>query len=318
MAAIVGVALVSVVVGWLASVLYVHRRGRVRHRLGRQLTDHSALFAPYSALMDLCSAVPRRPFVDVEAFPGLRVLREQWTAIRDEAVRLAERGQLQPDVAYEDIAFQTFFKRGWRRFHLKWYGAALPSARTLCPTTVALVESIPEIHAALFALLPPGGRLGEHRDPFAGSLRYHLGLVTPNADACRIWVDGTPYAWRDGHAVMFDETYVHSARNDTDVPRIILFCDVERPLRTPVVRALNRFVARNLVAVTASRNHDEEPIGLVNHVAGATYRGKELFRAIRKRIGRRPYYALKYGLLALLGLLGALVAARWAMGGPDA
>jgi hypothetical protein len=31
------------------------------------------------------------------------------------------------------------------------------------------------------ALLPPGGDLA-HRDPFAGSLRYHLGLSTPNSE----------------------------------------------------------------------------------------------------------------------------------------
>ena len=33
---------------------------------------------------------------------------------------------------------------------------------------------------------------------------------------------------------MFDETYIHKVRNDTDEVRIILFCDVTRPLKTPV------------------------------------------------------------------------------------
>ena len=32
-------------------VLYVHLRGRVRLRFGRQLLDHSGLFAPYNLLM---------------------------------------------------------------------------------------------------------------------------------------------------------------------------------------------------------------------------------------------------------------------------
>src|SRR5688500_19772057 len=47
-------------------------------------------------------------------------------------------------------------------------------------------------------------KLGAHRDPFAGSLRYHLGLVTPNSDKCRILVDGVPCVWRDGEAFMLD------------------------------------------------------------------------------------------------------------------
>ena len=29
----------------------------------------------------------------------------------------------------------------------------------------------------MFASLPPGGRLVQHRDPYAGSLRYHMGLL---------------------------------------------------------------------------------------------------------------------------------------------
>ena len=79
------------------------------------------------------------------------------------------------------------------------------------------MQSIPIVNGAMFALLPPGGELGTHRDPFAGSLRYHLGLVTPNSDDCHIFVDGETYYWRDGEAVMFDETYIHWAENKTDV-----------------------------------------------------------------------------------------------------
>ena len=35
------------VYGYLAWALYVHSRGRVRHRFHRQLTDHSTFVAPY-------------------------------------------------------------------------------------------------------------------------------------------------------------------------------------------------------------------------------------------------------------------------------
>jgi aspartyl/asparaginyl beta-hydroxylase len=77
-------------------------------------------------------------------------------------------------------------------------------------------------------------------DPFASSLRYHLGLVTPNSEACRIFVDGESYSWRDGEAVMFDETFIHRAENKTDVTRVILFCDIERPLSSRIMTRLNR------------------------------------------------------------------------------
>jgi beta-hydroxylase len=90
-----------------------------------------------------------------------------------------------------------------------------------------------------------------HRDPYAGSLRYHLGLVTPNDDGCWIDVDGQRYSWRDGEDVVFDETYIHQAKNETNVDRIILFCDVERPMRFRWAQAVNRWFATHLVQATA-------------------------------------------------------------------
>src|SRR5437763_15990311 len=230
-----------------ACTVYVHFRGRQRLRIARQLGDHSTYLAPYNVLMYAGSAVPNRPVIAVENFPELKPLSENWETIRDEAVRLFDEGFIRAAAKNNDWGFYSFFKSGWKRFYLKWYDDFLPSARSLCPKTVEILNSIPIVHGAMFAMLPPGGKLGAHRDPFAGSLRYHLGLVTPNSDKCRIYVDGQPYWWRDGEDLLFDETFIHSAANDTDVTRIILFCDVERPLRTPVMRALNRLFARHVM-----------------------------------------------------------------------
>ncbi|MGH7894774.1 MAG: aspartyl/asparaginyl beta-hydroxylase domain-containing protein [Candidatus Binatia bacterium] len=283
----------------VGAALYVHYRGRTRLSLRRQLTDHSTFAAPYNVLMYLFSAVPRTPRLDVADFPQLAVLRKHWREIRDEALRLYEADHLRAAERYNDIAFNAFFQRGWKRFYLKWYDDVLPSAHALCPRTVELVQSIPSMNAALFALLPAKGKLAPHRDPFAGSLRYHLGLVTPNSDECRIWIDGEPYAWRDGEDVVFDETYVHRALNATDRDRIILFCDVERPLRTPVAQAFNRFVARYVLRATSTQNVPTEKIGLVNRVAGVIYWYRGLLRRAKK-INRRAYYAVQYGMLATL------------------
>ena len=69
-----------VVYVFVASALYVHFRGRVRHRFVRQLKDHSTIMAPYNTLMYLFSAVPPRPFVDVRKLPELATLlhRSDW------------------------------------------------------------------------------------------------------------------------------------------------------------------------------------------------------------------------------------------------
>jgi beta-hydroxylase len=285
---------------FIASAVYIHYRGRVRHGFLRQLTDHSSLMAPYNALMYLFSAVPNRPYVEVERFPELDPLRAEWQVIRDEALSLFDEGHIRAASTYNDLGFNSFFKTGWKRFYVKWYDEPLPSARALCPKTVALVQSIPTVNAAMFALLPPGSKLGAHRDPFAGSLRYHLGLVTPNSDTCRIVVDGQPYAWRDGEPVMFDETFIHTAENRSDVTRIILFCDVERPLRFAPVRWLNHVMEMTLIRASQTENAPGDRVGVLNHVFNGAYRVRRIGKWIKKK-SRVAHYTLKWLLLG--GLL---------------
>ena len=141
---------------FLGSALAVHFRGKVRLGFFRQLTDHSTLMAPYNVLMYLFSAVPNRPILDEESIPELKVLRANWEPIRAEAMVLFAQGQIKAADKYNDWGFNSFFRTGWKRFYLKWYGAALPSALANCPKTVELLNSIPNIKGAMFATLPPG------------------------------------------------------------------------------------------------------------------------------------------------------------------
>jgi len=144
---------------FLASVTFVQFRGRVRHKFSRLVADHANLLAPYNSLMYLFSAVKAKPYADVREFPELRQVTEQWQMIREEALKLFDEGHIRAASGYNDIGFNTFFKRGWKRFYLKWYGDFLPSASALCPKTAELLAKIPSINAAMFTLLPPGSRL---------------------------------------------------------------------------------------------------------------------------------------------------------------
>jgi beta-hydroxylase len=290
------------VYGYIAWALFVHFRGRERHKFHRQLTDHSTVIAPYNAIMYGFSAVPTTPFVDVARFPELRPLQENWQVIRDEALRLMDDGHIRAAAGYNDLGFNSFFRRGWKRFYLKWYDAPLDSARALCPRTVALVEAIPAINGAMFAMLPAGGDLGRHRDPFAGSMRYHLGLATPNSENCRIFVDGQPYHWRDGEGVVFDETFIHWAENRTDKPRMILFCDVERPLTNRVATAVNRWVSRHIVKASATANLEGERVGALNRFF-VYFREIEPRRVRLKNWNKKVYYVVKWGVIGSVAAL---------------
>ncbi len=282
--------------------LYVHFRGRVRHGFWRQLFDHSTFMAPVNCFAYAFSRVATAPYLPVADFPELARLRENWQIIRDEAIAMRDSARIRAADKYNDIGFNSFFRDGWKRFYLKWYDDAHPSALAHCPKTCALLREIPSVKAAMFAELPPGARLGRHRDPYAGSLRYHLGLVTANDPDCYLDVDGQRYFWRDGEDMMFDETYLHFAENKTDVDRIILFCDVERPMAPAPARWINKAVAWTLMRAAASPNETGDPTGGLNHAFGYLYQ----VRLVGKRMkawNRRAYYTFKWSLYGSIVLL---------------
>src|SRR5947208_14028808 len=110
------------------TVAYVHFRGRSRFRFVRQLTDHSTFTAPLNTLFYLSSKVPPRPFLDLKDFPQLAPLTENWQTIRDEGLALTTGGAIKAADGRTDAAFNSFFRTGWKRFYLAWYGQPHPSA----------------------------------------------------------------------------------------------------------------------------------------------------------------------------------------------
>src|SRR5438046_3015392 len=116
-----------VLMALIASAFYVHFRGQVRHRLVRQLTDHSTFMAPINTFLYLFSAVPSQPYYPVDIYPELRILKENWKTIREEGQRLIDHGYICAAEKYSDIGFNSFFRRGWKRFYLKWYQDYHPS-----------------------------------------------------------------------------------------------------------------------------------------------------------------------------------------------
>lgn len=292
-----GLAVLAV---FVLCAVYVQTRGQLRHaKLSRKLNDHANFLAPINCLFYSFNRGRNTPYVQPERFPELKVLEDNWEIIRDEALHLNREAQIKASDAYDDLGFNSFFRRGWKRFYLKWYGANLPSAQRLCPKTLALLDPIKSVKGAMFAMLPPGSELTKHRDPYAGSFRYHLGLVTPNSDDCYLCVDGERYAWRDGEAVMFDETYLHYAKNETDQNRIILFLDVKRPVRLFLVDWLNEGFSRLVMSASATRNLEGDKVGLLNRLFGAVYRlrlwGKKL-----KAFNQPLYYFAQYALYVAL------------------
>lgn len=288
-----------------ASCAYVYRfRGEARYRdLGEYLSKGWPIFTPLNCFLYLCTkARGRKPILNLNDFKELEAIQKNWKKIKREAQKLYEKKYFEQTKdkdsdSHYDIGFRTFYKYGWGKFYIKWYGYTHSSARKLCPETVKILEKVPSINGALISVLPPGAKLTRHLDPIACSLRYHLALDTPNSNKCYINVDGTSYSWRDGKALLFDETYLHYAKNDTKDKRLILMCDVDRPVNFlgGVFNALYKIFTR--FSIVPNLKGDKAGIGnkIFVRVRPLLERSKEL-----KAANKKLYLLLKYTVNTLL------------------
>ena len=291
-----------------ASMVYVYRfRGETRYQsLSEYFRKGWPIFSPFNCVLYM-TTLPRgsEAVLNPAEFPELDLLRQNWQTIRDEGLELVRQNYFdatkRPGTAgYFDIGFHSFFKYGWSHFYINWYGYTHHSANRLCPKTVEILHKVPAVHGAMFAYLPKKAQLTRHADPLAISLRYHLGLATPNSDACFINVDGRNQSWRDGEVLMFDETYLHYVRNDTEADRLILMCDVKRPLN-PLGRVFN-FFYRGVTRASVVPNTLEDHRGLASRVFEALTPLLARSKAL-KSTNRPLYRVIKWSVINILLLL---------------
>ena len=296
----------------VGSLIYVYAvRGQARYEnFSEYLRKGWPIFTPFNCMLYLFTKPKARPAImDLAQFPELAEIQQNWQMIRDEAIQLMAQGGFDsigdPDSpSYYDVGFRTFYKYGWTKFYLNWYGYNHASAVRTCPKTVALLEKIPSVNGAMFSVLPPSGQLTRHLDPVACSLRYHLGLDTPNHDDCYINIDDTSYSWRDGEPLLFDVTYLHYAHNDAHKPRLILMCDIERPM-SPLGRFFN-WPYKQFLKATIVPNTDEDKRGLANRVFAWLVPVLDKSKNL-KQSNLIAYKILKYTVNSLLAVLAVLL-----------
>lgn len=188
-----------------------------------------------------------RTFFDTADFPWVAAVEARAPEIRrelDSLLRSLDRipnfQDLSPDQATLTDA------ESWKTFFLHAYGHRAEANCDRCPETERALRQIPGLQSAMFSILAPEKHLPEHRGPHKGVLRYHLALIVPGPPgACRIRVGSDVRAWEEGKSLIFDDSHLHEAWNDSDRHRVVLFVDFERPLPFPL-SIINRLVIRRI------------------------------------------------------------------------
>ena len=177
------------------------------------------------------SLVGTGPFLENAEFPWVSSLEGRWEEIRAELASVMERPedipafhQLSPD--------QKRISKGdnWKTFAFYVFGIRLDENCQRCPVTATTIESLPGLQNAWFSILAPRYHIPPHKGPTRAVIRCHLGLAVPSdGERCWLRVDDQIRHWEAGRCLLFDDTFEHEVRNDTDETRIVLFLDVDRP-----------------------------------------------------------------------------------------
>ncbi len=187
------------------------------------------------------SLVPDTPKIDNSHFPFLKDFTDNWETIREEAQAvLAYRDEIPSFHEISPDQYRLSTANNWKTFVLFGFGQRLEKNTELTPRTAEILERVPNLQTAMFSILAPGYHIPAHKGVTKGILRSHLGLIIPkDREQCRIRVDDTITAWKEGEIFVFDDTYEHEVWNETDEERVILLFDFDRPMGL-AGRALNK------------------------------------------------------------------------------
>jgi aspartyl/asparaginyl beta-hydroxylase (cupin superfamily) len=187
----------------------------------------------------------KKSFFDVDMFPWTKELESRWGLIRAELDSLLTDMPSLP--GFEEIQKDQeslTVDRRWKIFLLCAYGHWPAYSSRRCPETMKAIQLIPGLQAAMFSILQPNKEIPEHRGPYSGVLRYHLGLKVPLPHTlCGINVGGDVRHWREGASLIFDDSHMHHAWNRSEEDRVVLFVDFVRPLPPRLMEINERVIA---------------------------------------------------------------------------
>jgi len=219
------------------------------------------ILAPVERFIGRRSLVGDATFFALERFSWVEHIERNAHVIGEELERVLEDRAALPN--FQDISkdqIEITDDDRWKTFFLYGYGFEATLGVEMCPRTAALMRDIPGMTTAMFSILSPRKHILEHRGPYKGVLRYHLGLIVPNdAQACRIRVGDDVRHWEAGGSMVFDDTFNHEVWNDTDETRVVLFVDVLRPLPEPwstVNRLIVKAIGYSPFVLDAKRNQE--------------------------------------------------------------
>lgn len=205
-------------------------------------------------------SVRDQPVYDPQDFAWAAELESNFGVIRAELDNILRYREALPslhEIQREQYRISADDK--WKTFVLYGWGFEADEGARLCPQTYRLVRRVPGLQTAFFSILAPGAHIPEHRSILRGLLRGQLAMIVPKrSEKCVLTVDGIAHRWTEGRMLIFDDTYLHEVRNDSEEERIVLILHFERPMNWRgrlTHRALTGLIRRTPFVRDAKRNY---------------------------------------------------------------
>jgi aspartate beta-hydroxylase len=190
--------------------------------------------------------LPPAPYLSRSLFPWIEQLESHTEAIRQELLQLLPN-EIGRERVFTSEAIEQVNLRGlnappsWNGYYFYRHGIRRDDNCSSCPMTARALELLPLSHVrehgpeVLFSVFTAGTHLLPHRGVTNTRLVGHLPLIVP--PDCALNVGGEIHEWREGRAVIFDDTYEHEAWNRSQQTRVVLIFDLWNPYLTEVERA---------------------------------------------------------------------------------
>ena len=186
-------------------------------------------------------------FYTTKKYPKMKILEDNYEIIRKEIpdfvfekIKIKRTRDEWGDKATElfkilqtnrEWVFSWQAEESWFSFPLMYKNFPIGYAEEICPNTIKILKSLGNIKTCGFALLYPKSSLPIHRDdagPSFKSMALNM-LLTGNDSSLNIYENNTKHIYKHnyGKAVIFNSELLHSATNNGDINRVILYVDFD-------------------------------------------------------------------------------------------
>ncbi len=180
---------------------------------------------PLQQPLEFYPGLDTREIHDGARYPWVAVLEGAFAVIQQELDRLIDGG-----AGFAPVYRGQTSAGEWAASYLWAFGERVEDTCRRCPETARILSAIPgvaEFGTSMCSALAPHTHIAPHYGLTNAKLRCQLPLRVPGR--CKLKVGEHEIEQQEGRCIVFDDSFLHSAWNDSGQPRFVLVFDFFHP-----------------------------------------------------------------------------------------